>query len=148
MPAPIALGAALAVAGLHLTAESGGDATGALSRTWLTTAAVETTTDLADYAGVTVGVDRKGWTPEEMTSAAQVGGRIDDPRVATIGGTAIALGEADPSTPLSSAPLELLLPDATITVVGMGVMLNDVLPELTFATALDAATAVAGASDR
>lgn len=86
---------------------------------WINDAVASTSTDIADYAALSVGIDDTAWTAEELTTLP---GATDDPRAATLDGRVLVLGDGDTLGEVGS--VQVLFPKGSVTIVATGALLT------------------------
>ncbi len=86
---------------------------------WINDAVASTSTDLADYAALSVGIDDLTWTEEELSTLP---GATDDPRAAALDGRVLVLGDGDTLGEVGS--VQVLFPKGSVTIVATGALLT------------------------
>lgn len=86
---------------------------------WINDAVASTSTDLADYAALSVGIDDLAWTEEELSTLP---GATDDPRAAALDGRVLVLGDGDTLGEVGS--VQVLFPKGSVTIVATGALLT------------------------
>lgn len=99
-------------------ADSSEDASGTTC-VWINEAVASASTELENYASLAVGIDRTGWSADELRTFP---GAKDDPRAEALGGRVFLLDEGDTLGEVGSA--QLLLPRSTVTIVATGMLLS------------------------
>ncbi|MFK4789128.1 hypothetical protein [Microbacterium sp. ZW T5_56] len=107
---------------------------------WTNDAVTSGSTDIADYAALSVGIDNLAWTAEELSTLP---GATDDPRADALGGRVLILGEGTTLGEVGS--VQVLFPRGSVTIVATGAMLT-ASPDTAIPVdaAIDVAAAVAG----
>lgn len=86
---------------------------------WTNDAVSSGSTDIADYAALSVGIDNLAWTADELSTLP---GATDDPRADALGGRVLILGEGATLGEVGS--VQVLFPRGSVTIVATGAMLT------------------------
>lgn len=86
---------------------------------WTNDAVISGSTDIADYAALSVGIDNLAWTADELSTLP---GATDDPRADALGGRVLILGEGATLGEVGS--VQVLFPRGSVTIVATGAMLT------------------------
>ncbi len=106
---------------------------------WTNEAITSGSTDIADYAALSVGIDDLAWTAEELSTLP---GATDDPRAGALGGRVLILGSGETLGEVGS--VQVLSPRGSVTIVATGTLLT-AAPDTAIPVdaVIDVATAVA-----
>ncbi|MCD2497068.1 hypothetical protein [Microbacterium nymphoidis] len=86
---------------------------------WTNEAITSGSTDIADYAALSVGIDDLAWTAEELSTLP---GATDDPRAGALGGRVLILGSGETLGEVGS--VQVLSPRGSVTIVATGTLLT------------------------
>ena len=86
---------------------------------WTNEAITSGSTDIADYAALSVGIDDLAWTAEELSTLP---GATDDPRAGALGGRVLILGSGETLGEVGS--VQVLSPHGSVTIVATGTLLT------------------------